>query len=149
MYSNFVLCRQAQNNAYTWKKTNSRYWPAFACRLASNIFSWLQTKNPWKIFEMNKKGWKLLKKSISTRFWVRPANLCSECYRGVQRRTMKKTSRAVSNKAAATSSSKRVWGSRPHQVRLQSRESKDGISANKGRWSQQNHEVLKKFAAQV
>ena len=37
------------------------------------VFSWFQMRNQWKKFKMNKKGWKWLKKSISTSFRVRAA----------------------------------------------------------------------------
>ena len=36
-------------------------------------FIWFQPWNHWESFKMNKKGWKWLKKSSSTSFWVRAA----------------------------------------------------------------------------
>ena len=39
----------------------------------SNVFCWFQAWNHWKRFEMNKKGWKRLKKSSLTSFRVHVA----------------------------------------------------------------------------
>ena len=39
-----------------------------------DVFSLFQTWNHWKSFNMNKKGWKWLKKSISTSFLMCPAH---------------------------------------------------------------------------
>ena len=38
-----------------------------------NCFCWFQVWNHWERFKMNKKGWKLLKKSSLTSLWVRAA----------------------------------------------------------------------------
>ena len=69
-------------NLFQWKinqnktilSTPSGYRLAFACQPAlrssfSEDFCW----NHWKKFNKNKKGWKWLKKSSSTSFWVRAA----------------------------------------------------------------------------
>ena len=72
-----------------FRGTPSGRRPAFACRpvLRSKQntkqkhfflfffrrFCWFQRWNHWKGFKMNKKGWKRLKKKVSTSFWVRAA----------------------------------------------------------------------------
>ena len=62
--SNLFTCKMWCLFSKLW---NTFFWFIF------RLFWWFQPWNHWKRFEMNKKGWKRLKKSSSTSFWVRAA----------------------------------------------------------------------------
>ena len=56
-----------------WVLSATKSWSKhFFCSF-SDIFCWFEPWNHWKRFEMNKKGWRRLKKSVSTSFCVHAA----------------------------------------------------------------------------
>ena len=68
-----VLCISTRFWVLRSPKSWSNYFFQPFATFFWNCFCWFQVWNHWERFKMNKKGWKLLKKSSLTSLWVRAA----------------------------------------------------------------------------